>query len=434
MIGTNLTFENYRAKLVRLDKFEAHPNADRLKIAIVDYQRVIVGLNVQVGELYVYFPLESQINLDLLSFINGFYDGKKNLDPTKKGFFGDKGRVKATPFRGVLSEGYLLPLKELNNFLQMKKMNILTERDLGVEFDSIDGVVFCQKYVVGVAKGTSDGTLKEKKKKGDPRKSFNPLIENQFRFHEKTAQLKRSLREVTPDSLISVSYKLHGTSAIFGRVLCKKQLNWYERLLKKAGVGIVETEYKDLYSSRTVIKNHKNQNDGFYKEDAWAIVFKDIKDKLKDGISIYGEIVGFLPSGKCIQKNFDYGVEKGKCKFYVYRITYTNPAGDVFEFSRAQLDDYCKKYLLNTVPLFYYGKAEKMFNIPVDENWHENFLNKLIGQFTEKDCFMCANVVPEEGIVIVTEGLVWNGLKLKSDRFYTMETQNLDAGEVDIEG
>ena len=75
-----------------------------------------------------------------------------------------------------------------------------------------------------------------------------------------------------------------------------------------------------------------------------------------------------------------------------------------------------------------------MFNIPVDENWHENFLNKLIGQFTEKDCFMCANVVPEEGIVIVTEGLVWNGLKLKSDRFYTMETQNLDAGEVDIEG
>lgn len=47
----------------------------------------------------------------------------------------------------------------------------------------------------------------------------------------------------------------------------------------------------------------------------------------------------------------------------VYRITYTNVDGKVFEFSTQQVKEFCKKYSLHSVKELYYGRAETSFLI-----------------------------------------------------------------------
>jgi len=48
---------------------------------------------------------------------------------------------------------------------------------------------------------------------------------------------------------------IHNTSFVVSKVLCKKMLKWHERILKRFGVNIVDTQYDTVYSSRKVIKN-----------------------------------------------------------------------------------------------------------------------------------------------------------------------------------
>lgn len=55
-----------------------------------------------------------------------------------------------------------------------------------------------------------------------------------------------------------------------------------------------------MYASRTVIKNqfyNKNVTPGFYGCDVWAEADKIVKPCLSKGMTVYYEIVGFLPNG-----------------------------------------------------------------------------------------------------------------------------------------
>ena len=172
--------------------------------------------------------------------------------------------------------------------------------------------------------------------------------------------------------------------------------------------------------------------------------------KLKKGMTVYYEICGFLPNGNYIQKGFDYGcvppIEGEKYtinkhfKVYVYRITYTNVAGKVFEFSARQVQDWCKANGLDAVPQLYYGYASDLYTLltglDVEEDlddWRINFLKALKKQYNEADCCMCANKVPEEGVVLRIEKNKFEAYKVKSVRFLERETKLLDKGEVDIE-
>ena len=364
--------------------------------------------------------------------MNGFTSPEMNADTNQKGFFGKHARVRAQRLRGELSEGYIHPVSSVNAFLKTEKIKFqIGEDEVGVEFDSIEDCTLCVKYVnpnvkVPGAPGTKKKTAKRASK----------IIDEQFRLHSDTSQLKANMHRIDPDSLISISYKLHGTSATSANVLCKKPLKWYEKVLKFTGVNIVDTRYDYVIASRKVIKNKyaDQKSNSFYDFDLWTHTFNELKDTIQDGITMYGEIVGFLPSGRHIQKGFDYGLCQGESKFYVYRITYTNAKGDVFEFSRPQIDRYCERYFLNVVPLFYYGKAKDLYpELEVSDHWRENFIAKLIEAYTEKDCYMCINKVPEEGVVIVKEDDAWQGFKLKSARFYEYESVELDSGEANIE-
>ena len=149
---------NYLAKVVQIDNFTNHidPEVTRLKVAHVDGYNIIVGVDEQPGK-FVYFPTSCCINPQLLSFANLYrnYEKNENPAPEKKGLFEDNGRVKAVKLRGQVSEGFLLPLQTMLNFIVSSTNIDFTEDEcpVGTEFDEIehDGKSFWinKKYVVG---------------------------------------------------------------------------------------------------------------------------------------------------------------------------------------------------------------------------------------------------------------------------------------------
>lgn len=285
--------------------------------------------------------------------------------------------------------------------------------------------------------------------------------------------LYKNLHMVHPNDLISITYKVHGTSGISSYVLCKRKISIGEKIgsffhnvytnittFGKQSFKLETTEYDYLYSSRKVIKNEDlNPNaEHFYGVDIWALANMELKEFLQKGMTFYYEIVGYLPSGAMIQKDYDYGFDSPKDNYhtigfgtsrdhdnpyyeegihygiFIYRITQTNTDGKVFEFSAKQVQDFCTEKGLKAVPELFYGYAANFSDERLtDEHWQNKFLETIKTLYNEKDCYMCKTKVPEEGAVIRIEKLGFKAYKQKSNRFYERETKALDAGESDIE-
>lgn len=442
---------NYLAKVVRIENFKPHtdPAVTRLKCCVIDGFNIICGIDSEPG-LYVYFPTACCINPDFLRYANLYRHKEMNNDPEQSGMFEDNGRVKAIRLRGELSEGFIIPAVMLENYI-ISVTNVNYEAEEGIEFDSVehDGKTFWinKKYI---PKNTrTPGTPGSGNSRGKQPKGLDKLIENQFRYHYDTTLLKKCPNVIKPDDIISITEKVHGTSTIHARVLCKRELTWKQKVAKWL-TGHEFNDYDYLYSSRTVIKNrhyNKNVSDGYYGVDVWAEADKIIKPFLQKGMTIYAEIIGFLPNGGYIQKGYDYGCvppvddEKytlGKhYKIFVYRITMTNIDGIVHEFSAREVQQYCKNIGLTPVTEYYYGYAKDLYpNLALSEHWNENFLQKLANDknfYMEMNSPICDNKVPHEGIVIRVENMKSESFKLKTFLFLDKEGKALDKGESNIE-
>lgn len=433
MLSIKSKNSNYLARVVKLPTLRKHSNADRLQCVTIAGCNVITGLNAKEGDLYVYFPLECSINKDYLSYTNSFREKERNRDDTQVGFFDFKnGRVKAVKLRGERSEGYIAPTSTVEEWLESKGQKISLAEFVDVDFDTICGELICEKYI-------NPETLRKANlaaKQGKKAKKESKLIENQFRLHSDTAQLKRNIKNISPEDIISVSEKYHGANASFGRVLCKRKLSLGEKVLRFFGGKIQESEYDYVFSSRRVIKNlEPDSKDHFYDCDIWTFNGKKVSESIQDGVTLYGELVGQTPTGAWIQKEYDYGTEKLESAFYVFRITYTTPEGRVYEFSTPEMIEYCNKFALKYTPVHYYGKAKDLYpDLKEGEHWHENFLAKLMEDYTEGKCKYCSNKVPREGVVLKKESLFeFEAYKLKSFEFLQRESSLLDRGETNIE-
>lgn len=426
--------QNYCATIVSVQNIIPLEGCDNVVATRIMGNQVIVSKEVQVGDIGMFFPVETQLSNEYLSANNLYRKTEMNTDQTQKGYFEENGRIKCIKFRGHNSEGLFMPLKSLAFTLGVSLDNysgILNERD---EFDKINNIKICQKYVPKYI--NVQGNSKEKQSK---QPKVSKIVENQFRFHDDTSQLYKNLHNINPDDLIHISYKIHGTSGISAKILCNRRLSIVEKLAKNGlRLSINSTQYDYVNSSRKVLKNDDlNPNPaGYYNEDIWSIADKELRPFLLDGMTLYYEIAGFLPSGSGIQGVFDYGCEPKRHKIFIYRITTTNISGKVFEFSAKQVQDWCKTNGLVAVPELYYGKAKDLmsFDDIFDINiWRENFLSQLKFLYNEHDCFMCKNTLPEEGCVVRIEGLNLESYKCKSTRFLEFETKQLDKGTIDIE-
>ena len=292
---------NYCATVVKIKTIVQLKNCDNVQAAVIMGNQVIIDKSININDVGLYFPIECRLSEEYLKANNLYRKPELNSDVSKKGYFEENGRVRCVKFRDNKSEGIFMPLSSLNS---IESLNLnLNEFNVNDIFDEINGIPICQKYIVinnRTPSKSSGGSKKNKKA------IKSKIIENQFRFHDDTSMLFRNLHRFNENSLIHISYKIHGTSAIASKLLCKKPLKWYEKALKMIGLNIVDTHYDYVYASRKVIKN-EDMNSGFYACDIWKNGFDELKDFLEDGMTIYYEIAGFLPNGAYIQPGYDYG-------------------------------------------------------------------------------------------------------------------------------
>lgn len=422
--------ENYTCLVVEIKSLFEIENCQNIQRCNINGNDVIVSKDIKVGDKMLYFVSGTRLNIDFCKFNNLLTDKEQNRDVTKVGYISHKQfRVKAIKLKGVISDGILLPINSLEAFNKDFNYNSLK---VGDEFTDIGDISVCEKYFVPVRNSNPGGKAPKQPKR------ISRLVENQFFLHEDTDNLRKNIHKINPNDIIGIHYKKHGTSIVIGNVLVKKNLKWYERFAKKLGVKVVDTEYDVVYSSRNVVKNqylNEQTGGGFYGEDIWGVVAKQIGYLIPKNWTLYGEIIGYTQSEAYIQQDFDYGCEKGRHKFYVYKISVVNPDGNVTYLTDKQIEEYCEKVgLLYKNTFIYYGKAQNWFETIAKnkdelyttynvEHWRERFLLKLEENYNEKDCYMCVNKVPEEGIVLRVEKLYeYEAYKLKSKRFLLKES------------
>jgi tRNA-binding EMAP/Myf-like protein len=430
LIKSKVANINYLAKIVNISSFYPHPNADKLKCCTVDGFNIITDINSEEG-MYIYFPALSQINNKFLSFANLYRHSNLNRNIELSGFFEDNGRVSAIKLRGIVSEGFIIPLKVLEEFLISIFNSKISNIKEGLEFNSVrhygSEICLVKKYIA------KQRTKRIEIRREEKKEEFNKIINSQFRFHYDSVIIKKYPNVISPDSLIHISSKIHGTSGISAYVLCKQKLNWKQKIAKWL-TGEEFYTYDYVYASRTVIRNIDS-------DSVWHEADKVVRPKLSRGQSAYYEIVGFLPNGNYIQKDYDYGcippsdkyIPEVNFKVRIYRVTETNVDGEVFEYSPRQVQQWCNKVGLIPVTELYYGKAIDLYG-HFDNS--ESFIEELSQDknfYMEMNSPDCVNKVPHEGIVIKIDDGIARAFKLKTFAFLNKEQVLLDKGEENIE-
>ena len=419
---------NYSAVVVEIKSIRAHSNADRLACTNIFSNNVIVGKDTKVGDIGIYFPLETQLSKEFC-LANDLIRRKDINGKPAGGMFDENRRVRCQTFRGEKSMGFWIPINSIE--FACSSPSGIDWPSIGAEFESWNGTPICSKYVPRLNQPSQRGPKEARK----PRESR--IIDGQFRFHTDTAQLGRNMHKISPMDPIVVTWKLHGTSAIASRALVKRKLNLLERIVSRF-IKVQDTEYDYVYASRRVIKNEfESAKQHYYDTDIWSSVgAKHFKDLLHTGETIYYEIVGYTPGGAEIQKGYDYSCAPGECHAYVYRITQTAFDGYVVELQWNQVKERCNEIGVSYVPEIFYGDTSPSFGLDGGDldKWRDDFLAYLKMRYVyDQDSIFCKNRVPEEGICVRKEGSVIETFKLKSFRFLDHETKQLDKNEVDLE-
>lgn len=472
---------NYLATICKIEETMPIVGADRLVKTVINGYDIVISKDFNVGDIVVYFPVETCICEKFLS-ANNLYEyseaernsnfkeveelvtkvenasteeeGKKYYDLAKSkcGFFNKYGRVRILKLRGQYSQGFIAKVDSLVKY-NSDLVNVNWESLIGKQFNYIGDEEFCWKYIpvikVNSHHGRSDNH--QWKKRTKKLAKFDRLIPEQFAYHYDTKMLQEHFKEFSPDDDVIISVKCHGTSGIFSNILCNRKLSRWEKIKKFFGFKVLETEYGNVYSSRSVIKNrYINPNVGsFYDVDVWGAVNEVISPHIEEGFTIYGEIVGYLPgANKFIQKNHDYGCNPGEWKFMPYRITHTDEFGNKTELDVEEVYEWTinlineNKELANKImpiTILYNGKFKDLYpDVEINDNWHKNVLERMKNDKTtflmEEKEPMCKNKVPREGIVIRKNGDMFaRAWKLKTKAHYSLECKANDNGEVDIE-
>lgn len=394
--------------------------------------------------------------------INNLNEKKEKLSVEIKkhcGFFNKYGRVKMIRLKGVPSMGFLFGFDELTKTFPDAKVDNVEDL-VGTDFDTVCDKEFVKAYIPRIKepKPQKQSSGNKHQKKVD---RFDRIIPGEFLLHYDTQQLPKNIGKIKPDDVVTITVKMHGTSFIAGKVKTKIPLKLpiYKRLYNKIVDKIsflsrfrlqdYYIDYDDVYSSRTVIKNkyiNPTVNGGFYKSDVWGDINDVIKPYLENGMTIYGEICGYVTNSESqIQKGYDYECNIGDNFLMPYRIT-VKDGNRTTEWNVSQVYDWTKNLInehelwdkVRPITILYHGTLKDLYpDIAVDENWHSNVLEALKNDSKfglEEDEVLCHNIVPREGIVLrVDDDPVAEAYKLKAIAFLEHERGLMDKGDVDIE-
>jgi hypothetical protein len=504
--------EEYCAQIVKVGELFPIENSDFLARTTINGFNVVVGKNdVKEGDIMLYAKLETEVNTDFLSVNNQFEIGERHLnknyneiqnlidegkdDEAKKlvGYFNKYGRVRIVKLRKCPSEGCLFTIDSLVKWkpeLANYDFNqcFVPNADGVVEpfcFDTIGKDLFVKAYVPRVSnreQARADKAAKRNKRL----KRFDRMIEGQFSFHYDTNQLADNMWRFNPDTVVTVSTKLHGTSHIVGRVLVKKPLPvsiirmrenkrktrqlkylykserrfYWQRKVNSNKINSIKNyldsqytvDYGKVTSSRGVIKNqyiNTAVTKGFYGVDIWTEYGDLLYPYLINGMQVFSEIVGYATGGQnMIQKGYDYGCAPGTNKIMPYRITVNNDDGTVTEWDVMEVYGWTLQLLkehpelkdkVMPIDILYHGTLGDLYpEVNKEQHWNDNVL---VAMRNDKEHFkmeenepLCKNKMPREGVVIRIDGDAKSeAFKLKTYKFLGKEAELMDKGEVDAE-
>lgn len=368
--------------VVRIEELRKHNNADRLQVATIFGNNVIVGLDTHIGDIGVYFPVDLQLSEEFCKINN--LVRYKDKDGNQAGGYLDlnKRNIRAMKLRGEISDGLYLPITCLAEFTKISTLKV------GDTIDVVNGHEICRKYIPYIKMKGYSGKQEQTQK---ARANFAPT----FYEHVDTKQLAYNLKDFKNGDVIQLTLKEHGCSgrtALLPLVRYKK--TWFDKLFHRAGKEYKEYGY--VTGTRHVVLDETHDG-GFYADNSFRRAMeKKFVNKLHKGEVCYYEIIGYQgPNGAPIMASaqvppeyrkqygdvmeFSYGCDREGsyeyqydenddvikapcCDIYVYRMTAVNEDGNVVEYSPTQIKYRCEQIGVKYVPEF------ETFVIPQDVN------------------------------------------------------------------
>lgn len=350
----------YHAYVTKLENVRKHPNADRLLLADCFGNTVCVSLDFTEGQTVIYFPTDGQLSAEF-AHANHLCRKDVNGQPDTGYLDPDKRNIRAIKLRGEKSDGLAMPLNCLEAFGDISALRV------GDTIDVFNGHEICKKYIPrGRKSGPHTGGNRVRKKKAP----IAPL----FLEHADTEQLAYNLAAFKPGDLIEITLKVHGTSQRTGYlpVLSGYKRTLWDRIKRREGTPIYDWGYV-TGTRRVVLETYEGGfygNNGFREPHA-----KFFEGKLWKGEEVYYEVCGFTDTGAPIMPSvsnkptndkdfikrygetttFSYGCEAPNSRIFVYRMTMTNPDGEIVEYTPDFMRHRCALMGVECVPVLWHG-------------------------------------------------------------------------------
>ena len=436
---------SYKAVVTKLSNVRAHSNADKVQLATCHGNQVVIGLNHSEGELGIYFPSDGQLSQGFCSANNLFRKPEMNSDPAAKpGMFDENRRVRAQRFRGEISDGFWVPM---DNFDFIVGAGLLTE---GFEFDEINGIQICEKYI-------NQATLKiARENAGKKTKTAKTSV--MFKEHFDTAHFGKHLHEFDYGQTIIITEKLHGTSGRIGHVQVSRDLNWKEKLAKRLGVKVQETEWKYLNGTRRVVLEETSGTQ-YHDPTIRDKAFKLFDGNLRKGETVFFEIVGYESTGASIMPKvdttkmndkeftkrygktmpFSYGCGELQSKVYVYRMTLTDEDGHTIDYAWDDVVKRCKELGVDHVPHIRTLTLNELYEQDLKQGGNGDIrdiketFSKMVEAYGSGPSILDETHIKEGVCVRIEGGIANKTYKFKSFEFKVLEGIIKDSGVVDAE-
>ena len=379
----------YCGYITTLNNLRKHSNADRLLCGDCFGNNVIVSLDYKENQLGVYFPIDGKLSEDFANKHNLVRKKDENgnnvggyLDPEKR-------NIKALKLRGEQSDGLFMPIESLTDYVDIATLNE------GDTITTLNGILICEKYIPKTNRRGNHSAS------GNSNKKKKTITYPYFEEHIDTAQLAYNLNAFKADDIVEITLKMHGTSQRTAYTLVQKEKTYPWAIDKVRKLFRLKPEIIENYDyvSGTRRCTLESFDGGYYGNNAFRKQHHDkFVGKLHKGEEVFYEVVGFTDTGTPIMPSvsnkklndkefvkkygvdtvFSYGCSPDGVKFanksaedlaeklnkysdeklcpqsdiYVYRMTMTNPDGEMVEYSYDYMKYRCEQMGVKVVPMF----------------------------------------------------------------------------------
>lgn len=315
---------NFKVPLTKILKIENHPGADRLDIATVYGFHVIVGKGqYKVGDEIIYCPIDSILPQWL----------EEKLFPSDSKIKLNKGRIRQIKIRGLVSQGLLINIDSVADYLGMDKVRRLGTYESDQDLSGDLGIT---KY--------EPAKPKDSNPKGKTPRN-RPLENSRFHKYGGVTNLKW-MPTFFDNKQVIVQLKLHGSNCRASYIKTEANTLW-KKILKLVKLL---PKYEYCYGSNNVQLQERKTYTGFYDTNIYGKVLQkvDAFSKLKPGETIFGELIG-----EGVQANYHYGHKEHH--FVLFDVKKEREDGSQEYLDPEEVEAYAKERGFDFVPILYRG-------------------------------------------------------------------------------